>query len=118
MILLVENTVSYRSFASQRWDTSDAQYNLGVIVENANPFVTSICEQLDSCEEEDINREAFRWYLKAAAHEYSTAWSTLGEKYLYGLGVRRNKRQAEFWIKKAADYGNKEAINMLLYDFN
>ena len=57
-------------------------------------------------------QEAFYWYKKAAElYEIYSFW--VGECYLYGIGVVKDRHRAMDWYLKAANSGNDEAMNSL-----
>lgn len=53
------------------------------------------------------------WYHKLAEEGFPTAQCILGAKYLWGDGVKENKREAVYWFKKAAAQGHEEAKGYL-----
>ncbi len=54
--------------------------------------------------------QAFEWYQKAALQGEVTAQSYLAEAYLYRF---RDKEQAYFWCRKAADAGHPNGLRLL-----
>ena len=52
---------------------------------------------------------AVEWYRKAADQGFAEAQFNLGKMYSAGLGVGRNKKEAENWYRKAADQGFADA---------
>ena len=59
------------------------------------------------------DREAVRWFAKAAKRGYVEAMYLLGECYAGLYGVRNNARKAFLWYKKAAVRGHEEAMGKL-----
>ena len=57
-----------------------------------------------------MNREAIKWYTKAAKQGNVEAMFCLGECYEYTYGVRRSYRKALLWMKRAAERGFEEAF--------
>lgn len=52
-------------------------------------------------------------YRLAARQGDRWAQYLLGVRYRDGDGVRRNRRWAAFWLEKAADQGEEEALDAL-----
>jgi TPR repeat protein len=63
--------------------------------------------------EANDERAAFMWFERAASRDYSVAQFNVGMMYEIGLGVDRDREQAEYWWQKAADQGYPEAIEKL-----
>ena len=59
------------------------------------------------------DREALRWWRKAAEQGNAKAQSNLGFMYYQGLGVTQDDREAVRWIRKAAEQGNILAQSLL-----
>ena len=59
------------------------------------------------------DREAMRWYRKAAEQGDATAQYNIGLLYDEGLGVQKNGEEARKWIQKAADQGYLSAKEWL-----
>ena len=59
------------------------------------------------------NREAVKWYRKAANQGHSNSQTNLGVMYAQGLGVARNDREAVYWYRRAAAQGNAMGTNNL-----
>jgi len=59
------------------------------------------------------NREAVKWYRKAANQGHSNSQTNLGVMYAQGLGVARNDREAVYWYRRAAAQGNAMGENNL-----
>src|SRR5580700_10421648 len=57
--------------------------------------------------------QAFNLLMGLAEKNNAQAQYTIGYMYFYGLGVQKNTEQAKYWIKKAADNGNPNAIRAL-----
>lgn len=60
---------------------------------------------------------AFRLLLPLAQKGYSDAYFYVADMYHRGLGVRKDRNEAERWYKKAAEAGNAKANNILLNKF-
>jgi hypothetical protein len=58
-------------------------------------------------------REAVRWYRKAADQGVAAAQSFLGFCYVTGTGVEKDRRKAVRWYRKAANQGHKTALRLL-----
>lgn len=58
-------------------------------------------------------RMAKVWYQRAATQGLSDAQFSLGNLYLYGLGVEQDEAQARNWFSRAASQGNSDAENNL-----
>lgn len=61
--------------------------------------------------------ESLKWYHKAAAQGLASAQCVLGRLYARGEQVERNVKEAEKWLRAAAEQGNKaacEELNRLL----
>jgi hypothetical protein len=58
---------------------------------------------------EKDNKEAVRWWFKAAEQGNPSAQFCLGLAYHNGEGVKRDYREAIMWYQKAADHGNASA---------
>jgi TPR repeat protein len=57
--------------------------------------------------------QALHWYFKAAGHGSGEALNRLGECCYYGIGVQRDRRQAEIFWEQAALRGMKKAAEYL-----
>ena len=55
------------------------------------------------------NREAVKWYRKAAEQGHAKAQYKLGCAYSIGSGVKQDDKEAVKWFRKAAEQGNDEA---------
>jgi len=53
------------------------------------------------------DKEAVKWYRKAAEKGNASAQYNLGGMYVYGEGVLKDLSKAKYWIKKA--YENPDA---------
>ena len=62
---------------------------------------------------EKDNREARKWYQKAADQNFALAQHYLGRIYLDGLDVEQDHKEAAKWFRKAADQGLAEAQHSL-----
>jgi TPR repeat protein len=59
-------------------------------------------------------KEAVKWYRKAAEQGLASAQLNLGFMYAQGHGVTKDERVAAEWYRKAAEQGNQEAKYRLL----
>lgn len=59
------------------------------------------------------DKEAVKWFRKAAEQGFATAQSNLGWMYEKGRGVPQDDKEAIKWYRKAADQGNKFAAERL-----
>lgn len=78
-----------------------AQYNMGILFENAF-----------GVDHSDV--EAFKWYSKAAAQGHMDSQFNLGIMYGSGVGTQKNEELAEKWFRLAAaqgDVGAKKIID-------
>jgi len=66
-----------------------AQYNLGLEVED--------------------DKEAVKWFRKAAEQGHAGAQNELGAMYFHGEGVSEDFKESVKWFRKAADQGNAAA---------
>lgn len=57
--------------------------------------------------------EAYYWYGKAAQVGNASAMYELGNMYMFGKGVPRNKKAAYKWYSKAAELGEPKAIEAI-----
>ena len=57
--------------------------------------------------------EAFEWYMKAAKQGHADSQFSLGYMYYYGTGVDKDRQEAIYWFKKAAENGNMKAKSFL-----
>ncbi len=69
-------------------ENAAAQYQLGLMHENG--------QGVTRC-----NAGAFDWYLRSARNGYSPAQSAVARMYEHGLGVMRNRGEAEKWERLA-----------------
>lgn len=74
----------------------EAQNNLGVMYDNGIGVV-------------EDDKEAVKWYLKAAEQGYADAQNNLGVMYNNGKGVIEDDEEAVKWYRKAAEQGFAEA---------
>lgn len=58
-------------------------------------------------------KEANKWFLRAALQGHSRAQSALGWRYMTGRGVARDNAEAVKWLRKAAEQGDTSAQNNL-----
>lgn len=59
--------------------------------------------------EKQNDKEAFKWYHKAAAQGIAAAQCALGHMYFLGYGVAESDAAAALWFQQAADQGDSEA---------
>lgn len=59
------------------------------------------------------NKEACKWYGRAANNGHRTAQLNLGNRFLTGNGVDRDNKLAHEWIRKSAEQGLPEAQHFL-----
>ena len=57
--------------------------------------------------------ESFEWFLKAAMEGVPTAMHMVGYCYLRGIGVEKDRGEAEKWLRMASDNGVAEAGDLL-----
>ena len=64
------------------------------------------------------DKEAVKWYRKAAELGDTKAMTDLGHKYANGYGVIQDHKEALKWFRKAAELGNTSAMFSLgfIYD--
>ena len=55
------------------------------------------------------DREAFKWYRRAASHQGNWGKYELAELYFEGRGVSRDLRKAAMWYLAAAEVADEEA---------
>ena len=79
---------------------ADAQVALGVI------YATGSVVPKDE-------KEAVKWYRKAAEQRNATAQYSLGIMYYHGKGVAKDEVEAVKWIRKAAEQGLRPAKEAL-----
>ena len=77
---------------------AEAQFNLALMYNNGIP------EQLQK-----NDREAAKWYRKAAEQGHVEAQFNLGLMYDKGEGVRQDFKEAAKWFRKAAEQGHASA---------
>jgi len=54
-----------------------------------------------------------QWYLKAAEQGHAASALNLGQLYARGDGVKKSNRRALEWIRKSAEAGSKNAMQLL-----
>jgi len=54
--------------------------------------------------------EAVNWYIKASLNNNSDAQYLLAQAYYFGAGVSEDRNEAFVWYKRAASFGNPDAI--------
>ena len=59
------------------------------------------------------DREAVKWYRKAAVLGNANAQFCLGNRYKTGRGVTQDDSEAKKWFRKAADQGHSDAQSQL-----
>ena len=62
--------------------------------------------------------EALKWFQKAAEQNQPYSQGQLGIMYSKGLGVIKNHERAVYWLKKAAEQKDKEAIEYYNKTYN
>ena len=68
---------------------------------------------------EEDEKEAFQWFLKAAAEpEFDETQYAVGYCYLKGVGVKKDEEKAYHYIFSAAENGSFEAQCLLGFKFN
>ena len=75
---------------------ADAQYNLGVMYASGQGVLQD-------------NKEAEKWFRKAADQGHADAQFFLGAMYAEGQGVLQDLKEAVKWFRKAADQGHATA---------
>jgi TPR repeat protein len=63
--------------------------------------------------EEERNRQAFEWFMKAAEQGHPNGLFWVARCYLLGQGVERNRDTAIHWYKRAEAAGNENAKHTL-----
>ena len=71
---------------------------------------------LASDKEIEDEEKAFEWFMKAACKNDAFAEYLVGGCYKHGVGVLPDIKKARYWLKKAADDGNEQAIRELKED--
>ena len=104
---------------------AEAQYKLGFLLYQAERYTEALHFILRSARNGNRDAEflmgsfykkgfpnlelnpnlAFNWFLKAAQQEHLKATNEVGYSYFYGEGVEKDKEQAIYWLKKAANQG-------------
>ena len=87
-----------------RQGNAEAQFQL------ANMYLYGLA---DSGSGEDHDRQAALWYFEAARQGHAEAQYSLGILFLTGKGVVQNPREADKWIRRAADLGHADAAAYL-----
>ena len=59
------------------------------------------------------DKEAVKWYQKAAEQGYADAQFNLGVMYKIGRGVPQSDKEAVKWYQQAADQGDVDALKFL-----
>ena len=59
------------------------------------------------------NKQAVKWYLRAAQKGLAKAQSSLAHMYVKGFGVNKDLAQATFWYQKAAAQGDSDALDSM-----
>jgi TPR repeat protein len=59
------------------------------------------------------DKEAMKWYRRAADQGYADAQYNLGVMYGQGQGVEQDFKEAVKWLQKAAEQGHVEAQRVL-----
>ena len=55
------------------------------------------------------DKEAAKWFRKAAEQGHARVQNNLGNRYAYGKGVPKNAKEAVKWFRKAAEQGYADA---------
>lgn len=76
---------------------TEATYNLG------------ICYHYGYGTDEDISK-AYELYLQAAHAGYGKGMELVGRFYNRGIYVKRDREQAEYWLRKAMESDDPEAV--------
>jgi len=63
------------------------------------------------------DREAAKWYYKAAEQGHEKAQFNIGQMYRYGLGVPKNDKEAVRWYRMAAEQGHLLAQHHLGWSY-
>ena len=87
-------------FKSGNLGYAKAQYNVGVMLKKG------------MVRDKDFIG-AFKWFLAAAEQNLSQALYVTGYNYEYGEGIQKDMKKAIIYYKKAADGGDKNAIERL-----
>ena len=61
--------------------------------------------------------EALKWFRRSADMNNQYAMNAIGECYMKGWGVSKDKGEAVKWYRKAADLGNTDAMGALGYAY-
>jgi uncharacterized protein len=75
---------------------ADSEYRLGLIFETGEHGVQS-------------DKEAHKWFLRAAFHGIAAAQAKVCEYCRDGRGVAKNDEEAFKWCRKAAEQGHRES---------
>jgi len=92
--LLPKDIPSLKALAEK--GDADAQLNLGVM------YAFGEGVEMD-------DKEAFKWFRKAAEQNEVGAQYNLGMIYENGLGVEKDDKEAVRWYRKAAEQGDEDA---------
>ena len=89
-----ENELDYKEVRAKALKgDAKSQYNLGVIYDEGYKGVKK------------NQKEAIKWYRKAASQNYPEAFYNLGVAYAHGFGVKKDETEAVKWYLKAAEHG-------------
>ena len=100
-IALLEKSAGL-GYAEAAYDLGDEYNRNFVYVKNAS-FESIPADQ----------KEALKWYKKAADMGYTPAFVQVGIMYIYGEGVEANANTGMSWLKKGADTGDAHAVNRI-----
>lgn len=79
----------------------DSMYLLGVLYENGDDEI-----------EQDYDK-ALEWYKKAAEKKDTDSMCAIAKLYEEGKGVKKNLKEAQKWMQKAAHLGDEKAMKWL-----
>ncbi|MCP5536136.1 MAG: SEL1-like repeat protein [Akkermansiaceae bacterium] len=101
---------SGRSFPSDFFDKVDKD-DLKALAQEGNVDAQFLWGRVHSSSVglQNDDREAVKWYRKAAEQEDARAQNCLGEAYFFGMGVGKNKAEGVKLIRKAAEQGYAES---------
>ena len=99
----------YRKSAEQ--GDAEAQYNLGKMYEEGSGVSKDSTKAMEWYQKsvEQGNAKAVGWYLKSAEQGNATAQCQLGNMYIDGSGVSKDRTKAVEWYRKSAEQGNATA---------
>lgn len=110
LVLLFYSSISF----AQDNSFSPSSKDLRVLAEKGDPaFQLEYGKKLLRSSHYSYQREGFEWVKKAAKAGNVHAQLLLAKLYKTGVGVGKNSRLAENWLKNASDGGNQKAIQIL-----